>query len=193
MNPSSQISNLDFKKVLTPENIRVLRIIFLALAAGVFTFGLVILIIYFQQTHSDYNEVMTPTLNLLSVMNLIFALTSIVLGKFMYDRQFQTATIEIQKSSGVSNSKVVANNLSTAEKCLATIRTASIIRLAMLEGSALLGLVVTLLAVQSGAGNQAPMYFLNALTTLPLFITIVIIFPTADRLEQIFQEKIFKR
>jgi hypothetical protein len=192
MNALSQISNLEFKKVLTPTNIRVLRTIYFGLAAGAFAFGLVILIVYFQLPNKEYDEAMTPTLNILTILNVVFVITSIFLGKYLYDRQFNTIAPEIQKSSSFANN-TVTNNFSIAEKCLATIRTASIIRLAQLEGSAFLGLVVTMLAVQRGAGNFQPMYFLNALSVLPLFIFIIATFPNADRLEEIFNDKFFNK
>jgi hypothetical protein len=79
-----------------------------------------------------------------------------------------------------------------AQKCLSLIRTAAIIRMTMLEGSAFFGLVITMLIVKNGTGILEPIYYANVLSIIPLLFCIALTFPTAEKLEKIFKENIRK-
>lgn len=67
---------------------------------------------------------------------------------------------------------------------MARLRAATILRLALFEGPALLGAVICLLAVQLGAAKELPLVWLNAISTFVLLFLIVVTFPTRDRVEQ---------
>lgn len=64
----------------------------------------------------------------------------------------------------------------------ARIRTAAIVRLAMLESTAVLGLVTCMLGVQVGTMDAQPLYWLNSISTLVLIVSAIVNFPTRESL-----------
>lgn len=64
---------------------------------------------------------------------------------------------------------------------LARLRAATILRAALLEGPALFGGVVCLLAVQTGAARDLPLVWLNAASTFVTLFVVIVTFPTKER------------
>jgi hypothetical protein len=64
---------------------------------------------------------------------------------------------------------------------------ARVLRLAPLEGSALMGLVVCLLGVMDGSVRADPAYWCNALPAAVFIAYVIATFPTARQVAEIFQ------
>ena len=73
---------------------------------------------------------------------------------------------------------------------LGQIRSAEIVRMAMYEGVAMLGLVTCLIAITNGVLYDHPIYWLNLVTSLAMVGFAALNFPNSDRLEQTFREYI---
>ena len=192
MNSLSEVSLFDFKKALDQASVRVFQIIFIGLTAGVVVFSFVVFIVSLQNNNAMYNNEMIPLLNVISIINFVIAISSIMIGKFISDRQFSESTLQSAVKLDYTDKQGSSLNLTPAQKCVSVIRTASLIRLATMEGAAFFGLITTMQVVQNGIGIIEPIYYANILSILPLFIYVVTNFPSVERIEEIFQKKIQK-
>ena len=75
------------------------------------------------------------------------------------------------------------------DKYVAVLFSAHIIRAAVLEGSALFGTIICMLAYLEGAHRNPPVYWLNLCTYFCFAAFFVWAFPTKDRLESLFRKK----
>ncbi len=183
---------LEFKNALDAASVRVSQIIFIGLGVGTFIFILVIFVIFLKQHELTYNEEMIQTIDILSLLNFLFVISSIGIGKVLYDRQFSEQNLKRAVSKEFKDNEGKILDLSPPKKCIMIIRTASLVRLAIFEGAAFIGLAVTLQVVISGIGYIESSYYLNALSILPLLGYIILNFPNAERIEEIFRTRIQK-
>lgn len=190
MQSLSEVSLQEFQKELTPLAIRTFRIIYSALAAGVLFFLLIIFIMYTKHISLEANIDDLSYFNTLSLVNAVLIIVTFISSSFFYNRQFSKKNLQNSVTKDILDPKGNQLNLTPAQKCLSLIRTAAIIRIAPLEGSAFFGMVFTLLAVQNGVADLSPVYLLNALSVIPMLITVAATFPSTERLEKIFEEKI---
>lgn len=166
----------EFKKILTPDAVRPLQLIHAALAMGVLSFGGVVLFMYFVTPPGDGEN--ASVVFQLSVVHGAMALACFPGSSILY-------SWFLKKDSG--NSALSAAR--TPLGILGVIRTASILRIAAMEGAAFFGLVVTFLAVTGGVVRSQPLYWLNMLSAVLMVGAIALSFPTPERLVRIFQEK----
>lgn len=182
MNTSQNISPEDFRKILTPQQIMTLKIIYGALAAGVVLFAMVVIFLY--QTSGATTPVEDDLMSILSYTHLVMALIGYPIAKWLYEQFF--------KQSGMFES--IAKNLFAGEEdpamqFLIRFRAGSIARLAIMEGIAFFGLVVCFLGTTDGTLRAYPIYWLN-LTSSIIFVSYVIFnMPSKTSLEQLFREK----
>jgi len=83
---------------------------------------------------------------------------------------------------------MAAQPVKTAEDLHSRILTARIIQLVLLEGPALVGMVICLLGVRNGALTLAPIYWINLVTTVVFYIRLLRIFPNEEKLMAIQRE-----
>ncbi len=188
----SEVSLSDFKQALTEGSVRVLQIIFLALAAGILVFGFAIILLVSHRAPAVVDSSLLSIMNTMSILNIAFAAVAIAAGKFISDRQFSEANLAGAVTKSFRNKAGASLDLSPAQRCLAVIRIAFILRVALMEMAAYLGLAVTMMAAVNGIGAIEPAYFMNAATTLPVLAYILINFPTAEKIEEVFKAKIQK-
>ena len=192
MNSLSEVSLFDFKKALDQTSVRISQIIFIGLTTGVVLFSFVDFMASPQNNNAAYHKEMLPFLNIMSIINFVITVSSMMLGKFISDREFSESNLQRAVKRDYTDKQGHSLNLTPAQKCVSVIRTASIIRLASMEGAAFFGLVTMMEVVQSGIGIIEPIYYANILSILPLFIYVVTNFPNGERIEEIFQKKIQK-
>ncbi len=192
MQSLSEVDYLEFKNALDAASVRVSQIIFIGLGVETFIFILVIFVIFLKQHELTYNEEMIQTIDILSLLNFLFVISSIGIGKVLYDRQFSEQNLKRAVSKEFKDNEGKILDLSPPKKCIMIIRTASLVRLAIFEGAAFIGLAVTLQVVISGIGSFQQFYYLNALSILPLLGYIILNFPNAERIEEIFRTRIQK-
>ena len=110
----------------------------------------------------------------------------------LFDKQFSENNLVNALTKDFKDQEGNSLNLSPAQRCISLIRTASLVRVATMEGAAFFGLVTTMTVATSGVGNIENAYYLNASSILPLLAYIAMRFPNAERIEDIFKVKIQK-
>ena len=151
-----------------------MQVVQAALMAGVLVFGLVVMLLAIRPQTMG-----TPTpARMLTLFSLVHG--AMAVGTWSLAPLLQTALLaRARPESGAG--------VGTA--ALAAIRSAGLLRLALLEGTALFGLVVCLLAALGGALREQPLYWLNALSALAFLAYAALSFPTRERVETFFAER----
>lgn len=188
----SEVSLSDFKQALTQEQIRTLQIIFSMMAAGVLLFAFIVLLAHLYRASMFSDPSWIQGMNVMSIVNAAVAIIAFASGKLVADKQFSDSNLAKAVAKNYTNREGNSMNLTEAQKCVMIIRIAFIIRIATMEQAAFFGLIATLVAITNGVGIVEPIYFLNAVSALPVLIYIAINFPSSERLEEIFITKIKK-
>jgi hypothetical protein len=102
---------------------------------------------------------------ILSAVHAFMCLSCWTLGVLLFQR---TLTSDVPLRGGI----------------MTRVRAATILRLALFEGPALLGAVTCFLALQFGAARELPLVWLNAISTFVLLFMAVVTFPTRERVER---------
>jgi hypothetical protein len=166
-----------FRSVLGDNAIRPLQIIHLALGAGVTVFAIVVLVLnaVVEFPASDA----TSYLGTLTIVNLVLTVLLFTFALRFHDYRLSRASLENRVGSGAL----------TVERCFDEIRTAHIIRLALLEAAAMFGIVICLLAVVQGAMPVSEFYLINLIGVVLFLLFISGTFPTQDRILHTFEQK----
>lgn len=172
-NPYSSLSEHEFTRRVTAQQITVLRIIQGSLMAGVTLFAAVVIILYFQSTPASGAD--TGTVYALSLANVLIAFSMTGLSRFLAQRIY-----------AVSRTAAASPGADLYSSALNAMRTAVILRMAILESSAFFGIIVALIAVTEGIARTEPLFLLNMCAALPLIVVGAITFPTAERLRESF-------
>ncbi|MHB1049273.1 MAG: hypothetical protein ACYC09_04260 [Bacteroidota bacterium] len=178
-NPFASLSEHEFDRRVTAEQMSVMRIIQGALIAGVTLFAAVVIALFFQTPPSSGNDM--SAVYQLSLANIVIVFSTIALSRFFAEKLF-----------AASRASVPLPNEDLYARAITVMRTAMILRMAILESSAFFGLVVALIAVTEGVAHAEPLYLLNLCSSLPLIIAGVKTFPSAESLRNSFTRN-FKR
>lgn len=192
MQSLSELSLAEFQESLTPDQIRTSRIIHSAMAAGILSFGSAVLYLYSRTEAADPDTELISTLNLLSLVNAVVAVGSWIAGRVLFERQFSSYNLKDSLSRPMTTQEGRIIEMTAGQRCISIIRTAFIIRLALFEGSAFLGLAVSMIAALRGAAAVDPQYLFNMITAAAAIAFIGVTFPSREHFEGIFQEQ-FKR
>ncbi|MFH1194131.1 MAG: hypothetical protein V1720_00385 [bacterium] len=181
MDMSNSVSIEDFEKSLPAGYLKTLQIIFFAIGTGIFLFFTVCVILYFINVQPET----PPTEEVVSMLSFIHAIIFVALfftSKFMYGFILSDKFNPGKNMMSFQQLGEVRGNYSNL---LQKIRTAEIVRLAILEGPALFGLVIILLSVMSGVIYYNSGYWLNLLSSFALWGMIYINFPRTDKLYEV--------
>ena len=172
----SDVSLDDFRAALTPGEIRILQLICAALALST-VMMLFVFIIVIQVNEGP--DPVAADLSFIQIMTLVALLL----------------TVSLLPLSGVVANRILRGGgpPATAHEAVGRIRTALILRAALLEGAALFGLVVFLLAGLRGVLQQEPIYWANLFPWILFVGFVALTFPTRDRLETLFRTRIQSR
>jgi purine-cytosine permease-like protein len=184
--PIPQVTLEDFQKVLTPQSIKVLQVIYFALGTGVFIFAVIAIASYFV-FQENYQATDPSLIRTLTFIHLLLLPIIFYLAKYLYDRLFQFNRFSQRPEMNSSDPENYP--VSSAENLLAIIRTSSIVRLALLEGLAMFGLTICFLGAIQGVLQQYPIYWLNMISTVIFEMIIFTEFPSRQKLETLFREK----
>jgi hypothetical protein len=180
MDSKERVSLDDFRRVATPEAVRVLQLIHLAFLGTVsmLTFGVVLVhYMYAPEAAADAEAVGLIRMLSLGVLMMATAIYGTVMH--LYPR--------ILLRARPADAAPATPASDPATWFLVRIRTAEILRLALLEAPALFGLVVCVLAAFNGVLHAHPVYWLNALPAVVLIAYATLNFPTLDRLVDRFR------
>ncbi|MBM4117619.1 hypothetical protein FJ251_07705 [bacterium] len=150
----------------SPGELRALQIVQVALMGGVLLFGLVVVLIAMRPPAAGAAPIAQRVLVLLSAVHAVIALIVWSLAPLLQGLLVARLGAQLGTAGGVG-----------------ALRGALIVRLALLEGPALFGLVICLIAATGGALRATPLYWLNALSAVAFVGYGVLSFPTAERLE----------
>ncbi|MBI4616185.1 MAG: hypothetical protein HY720_21390 [Planctomycetes bacterium] len=178
MSTPPAITREEFEAALTPEALRPLQILPGALAAGVLTFAMAVGVLFAQGSGAaEIPEGALQTLLTLSLANVLLTTSAAAMAVLLPGLMVRPGLVPMDSQE-------------RAALCLGRIRSAIIVRFAVLEGPALYGWVVCLVAQRNGVLSTDPRFWLNALSTLPFVAGVVLGFPTRERLKGIFETRI---
>ncbi|MBL7960963.1 hypothetical protein JNL27_12070 [bacterium] len=192
MNSLSEVTLSEFQTALTPQNIRMIQIIQGAIGLGVVMFMGVVLFVYSSQTmnvdaritNDDYDLINILTLAHIMVAAGVYTVARVVFNLLLSSSVLRNGVTKVMKDG---QGRIIEN---PAEKILVIIRSAMIVRLAMIEAPAIFGLVICLIATFNGTILETPSIWLNAITACILIGFIILTFPNKERLEEIFNTRI---
>lgn len=185
----TQLKNLtyeDFRKVLSPQHLKELQIIYFALGFGIFIFTVILFFIY-NTISSMVASTDDSQILMLSIIHFVLLITCFPLSKYLFEN--------ITKGKWIS--KFVSQNPGERENAAPEepaktfwdrLRTAHIIRLALFEGVALFGLVICLLAMFDGVMQIYPAYWVNLTSSFVFGMILVYNFPSVEKMETFFRE-----
>ncbi|WP_456426373.1 hypothetical protein [Rhodocaloribacter sp.] len=164
-----------FRAALTPAAVRTLQVIFITIATGVGLFAVVVVALFWSQTGEvEPTETQVSLVRFLTLAHVLTAATVYLFaGPLVYRKVLEKEAPDAGAQGG--------------EEVLKRIRTAEIVRLALFEGVAMLGLFACLMGAIFGVFREAPVYWLNLLSSFVLLGFVGRNFPTADRLEAVFR------
>jgi|GEM_PF-6160924 len=169
-----QISTGAWQQSLTPQALRPLQIIYLAMivAVTIFTVFVVVFHYYFaspgkpQRSEEVYTQIFVWGA-------MIYAAFALAGGHLFYRNRMRSAT-----------------RMETAAGVLAAFRSALIIRIAAPEGAALLGTMVCFVASYNGSLRLHPDYWITLVPYLIFLLIAYVSFPTSRFLMQLFEEQV---
>jgi hypothetical protein len=170
----------DLESVITPEYLRITRILHAALVSGPALFGAGLLAFFFsagQPLTPDLRAV--QTMDRLSVAHVGFTIVAYLLAPLLFGRTMNRTRLDPGQENSTPNG--------LALQALMLLRTAIIVRLAVLQGAAFFGLAVCMIGVTGGVLYAAPMLWLNLGSTALLIVFGVLTFPTRDGLLDILE------
>jgi hypothetical protein len=167
----------DFHSPLTGAYLKTLQIFHFAMALGVLVFLFAVLFYFVFEGGGTPRAGNDDLVLLLTIAHVVYGFLAYPVAWFLHARLLRRAFTE-GRSGG------------SAMAVLGGLRTASIIRLAFLEGIAFFGLVVLFIAIQGGVLQTTPIYWLNLYSTLIMLAYVLLFFPTRERVQVLIRSMI---
>lgn len=184
MNRFQNLSLDDFRAALTRPQISSMQIIQAFLAFGVVLFAGVVVLMNISLGSPERElpqDFAVQTIWLMTVVHLVLAVIIYLAAPRIENLIYKQAK---------NNTATTATAIPLAVQALGVMRTARIVRLALYEGVALLGLVICYLAMTMNVLVAHPLYWVNAATAVIMIAYVISTFPNAERLTTIFHEKL---
>lgn len=175
----SRLSLPAFREALSASALRQIQIVHLAIPAGALLFAVVTLAL--STTRTAPQE--ASGIELVGTLSLVHA--------FVFLSTFPLALLLPRSlvARGLQQVREAERDEAQAgQRALNVLRAASIVRLALLEGAALLGVIVCLLGGLRGVDDRQPLVWLNLASTGVLLVVAALTFPSRGRLEELFRE-----
>ena len=173
--------NLSFENI-SAEQIKTSQIIAFALGLGIsLFFGIMLFFYFYNYSQIQYTANNKSTFEILMYICLAVFLLTITLSIY------QPISIVKKQFNKFKNSELSKENV---DELVGIHRTYLIIRLALLEGSALFGLVVFFLSVQSFEIYSFPVYWICTIPAFVMILFVVILFPTRTKLSYFIVENL---
>jgi hypothetical protein len=173
------LTRATFEQTLTPAHVRITQVMQLAIMAGPLFFSGVLFLLLTQRIGMDGVRAENEFLWLLTLVHLAFIAVAFLAGHMLSARIFSP-----QRLSDGSNPD---DATTLALKCIGMQRTAIIVRLALLEAAAFLGLAICLMAIMNGALPGETKYWVNLASTAVLVLYCILTLPTKERLADWFE------
>ena len=164
-----------FESVLTPEYLQVTRILHSALVGGPTLFAAGLLVFFFSASRPPAPALQAvQTMDRLSVAHVGFTIVAYLVAPLLFRRVMSGTRLDPGGDSTTPDE--------LAAQALLLLRSAFIVRLAVLEGAALFGIAVCVLGVTGGVLYADSLHWLNLGSTLLLILFGILTFPTRDGL-----------
>lgn len=177
-----KISIAEIQEALTPDYIRVSQIIFFSIMAGASFFLLVILFLFINGSGAE--EVNGHDVELINMYSLVHAALftgAVVLSGFLYNMLLRQDRMALMVNDMDPHPAITY---------LSFIRTAQIIRIAIIEVPVFFGLVTCFMAVSNRVMHEYPYYWANAISYGIFIVMLMRDFPTKDRITELFRNKL---
>ncbi len=175
MTDPRSLTNVQFASALTPQSIQITRLIHAAIMVGPMLFSMIIIALASQQTGEL--APLPSDVEIIDTLSMVHA--GIVLAAFLLSSYLSAVLFSPDR---LGNEEELTTAEMLASKCVALQRAAAIARLAILEGAALFGLTICLLAVVNHVMQTEPLYWFNAASTVFFLVYAVTVFPTRESL-----------
>ena len=167
----------DFQKAVTPEKVRTLQILCGALGMGILLFSGVVLFLYFQGM-AKAPLPKPDAFQLSTMLSLVHGVAGIsLLGMAFFLPLFILKQVLNQEAP---------EEAQLGQQCFGRIMGYYIMKMGILEGVALLGLVTCLLSSMNGVLYRESAYWLNLLTPFLFWAILLTEFPTEKRILDLF-------
>ena len=174
------LTRTHFEKAFTPAALRAMAILQSALIAGPLIYVVPMMIVLQNTGVEKPAEPDFSVLNALSMIHVAALFTALFLGNFLFYRMFSPSRLAGMEELGEEKLALVAAG---------HLRSAVIVRLALLEGVAFLGIAVCVVGITRGILDAEPLYYLNLGSLLVLLIYGLMTFPTKERILSWFEER----
>ncbi len=154
------------------SEIRTLKVICIALSVGVALFA--VIAIFLASEEPSPGSARDSAMGMLRVIHLVVTLGAIVLQKILFER--------------VMSGKIRPRGTVGPTSFSKTYLSASIMRLAIVEGAALFGLVIALIGSTGGQIAGDPTYYLHLIPAILLIMTARMTYPSARRVEELARQ-----
>lgn len=192
MTPFANLTSTDFRKALTPETLRTGMIIQGALAAGASLFLATVVFVGLSPAQYEPHESTVSTLVPMSIAVIVFTIVAFTVGVVLYKSQFTDARLQNVWDNDLLGPDGNVLEATPAQKLVAHLRASLLIRSALLEAATFFGLATLMVAATDRLLFSVPWVWVNALPFVVLIGFIAQTFPTATRLERLFEDK-FRR
>lgn len=177
---------LDLENTISKKETLSLQIIHLALGFGMLIF--LALTLFMNSLELPEQQIAdTGFLNILTLVHFLFALVFIPLSGKVFESFFSENWWSKIFSRQLKPQLAKINN--TGQKVMLILRSAYILRLAMLEFVAFFGIMVCFLGVMSGILVEYPIYWINLFSAAYFLGFIWINFPTREKVLEIIRSR----
>lgn len=171
-------------KILTDEKLRPLKIITIALCAGVILFFFVTFFFYYNSSVEDVQQSDVNILDILFPVMIIITITMYTVVTLFGNQILKI----ILRNSNLSARDLVNSEYSSL---LSVITSYTIVRLAMMESAAFFGLIVLMMSILSGVLAYYPVYWAGVIPMIIMLIYAARIFPSRENAALLVEEKIY--
>lgn len=172
-----------FRAGLTPERLRPLQAIQAGLGMGIVVLSAVLLILAFGTTPPEPEDAAFELMEILTAVHVLLLAVLVPASGWLFKIRFTSKQLQrAGERNAVSDDPV--------DQALSIIRTAWIMRMAMLEAGALIGIMVCLIGILNGTILSSPEFALNGLSPLLFLFFVALTFPTSERITDVFRGNI---
>lgn len=167
------VTRTQFEQALTPDHMRTVRRVHLGFMMGPCLFAALVGFLAMERHPENPGEDSIAVTRTLSLVHLGVAVCALAASRIVPNRIFSAETL-----AGAPAAEWVRRQ-----------QTAAHVRLGLVEGAALLGLVTCLIAVESGVLPEHPVYWLNLGSLVALQVVGMATFPNRDRWVDWFERR----
>lgn len=181
-----KVSMTDLKSKLSNQAVLVFQLITGSVLFGATLFLGFITLMYQSAAPAGVPEAgAVKMMNLLSIIHGAVFVGGLLASRFLFDMMFSASRIE-----SAAGDWRLARYATAAEKYLALMRSAMIIKMALLEMPAFFGLAVCFMGVTNGVLRVESLYWANLVSYAALVLLLLKDFPTRDSLLEMFKQRL---